>query len=154
MEKVFEDYFSEIQADMVDICMEYVDDKADEVYIYCCYEDGMLTSNYFYNIDGNVLMKHKLNDISINNIEYDVSTERQGMILSILNKDIRKIKELCLEYKREIPTEIKLIYNVKENSLKAEYKYENVWSDDPKKLPQDVAKEWFEKIKLEKGNVK
>lgn len=35
MEKTFEDYFSEIQSDMVDICLEYVQDRADEVYIYC-----------------------------------------------------------------------------------------------------------------------
>lgn len=147
MERTFEDYFSELQADMVDICLEYVDDRADEIYIYCCNEDGMVTSNYFYNIDGNILMKHKLNDVSTNNIEYDVSGERQGMVLDILIKDIEQIEELCLKYKREIPTEIKLIYNVKENSLKAEYKYENVWSSEPNKLPQHVAKEWFEEIK-------
>ncbi len=148
MGRKFEDYFSEIQADMIEICLEYVDDRVDEIYIYCCNENGMLTSDYFYNIDGNILMKNKLNDLSTNDIEYNISIERQGVILDILIKDIEEIEALCLKYKREIPTEIKLIYNVKENSLKAEYKYENVWSDDPEKLPQDVVEEWFEEIKL------
>lgn len=148
MKRTFEDCFSELQTDMVDICLEYVDDRADEIYIYCCNENGMLTSDYFYNIDGNILMKNKLNDLSTNDIEYNISIERQGVILDILIKDIEEIEALCLKYKREIPTEIKLIYNVKENSLKAEYKYENVWSDDPEKLPQDVVEEWFEEIKL------
>lgn len=31
-EKVFEDYFTEIQSDMVFICLEYVENKADEIY--------------------------------------------------------------------------------------------------------------------------
>jgi hypothetical protein len=35
MEKIFEDYFSELQADMVSICLEYVEDRAEKVYIYC-----------------------------------------------------------------------------------------------------------------------
>lgn len=33
MSKVFEDYFSELQADMVSICLEYVDNMA-EKYIF------------------------------------------------------------------------------------------------------------------------
>lgn len=33
MEKIFEDYFSELQADMVSICLEYVEDRAEKVYI-------------------------------------------------------------------------------------------------------------------------
>ena len=31
--KVFEDYFSELQSDMVSICLEYVDNEAEEIYI-------------------------------------------------------------------------------------------------------------------------
>lgn len=34
MSKVFENYFSELQADMVSICLEYVDDRAEKIYIY------------------------------------------------------------------------------------------------------------------------
>ena len=34
MGKIFEDYFSEYQADMVSICLEYVDWRADAIYIY------------------------------------------------------------------------------------------------------------------------
>ena len=30
MGKVFEDYFSELQTDMVEICMEYVEDRAEK----------------------------------------------------------------------------------------------------------------------------
>ena len=33
MGKIFEDYFSEYQADMVSICLEYVHEQADMIYI-------------------------------------------------------------------------------------------------------------------------
>ena len=44
MEKMFEDYFSEIQADMVSICLEYVEKRAEKIYIYCSFENGMISS--------------------------------------------------------------------------------------------------------------
>ena len=48
-----------------------------------------------------------------------------------------------------MPTEIKLIYDVKKNSLKAEYKYNLVYSNDPVKTADDIAMEWFEAIRLD-----
>jgi len=33
MGKVFEDYFSELQADMISICLEYAEEKVDKIYI-------------------------------------------------------------------------------------------------------------------------
>ena len=48
MGKMFEDYFSEIQADIVSICLEYVGKRAEKIYIYCSFEDGMISSGFFY----------------------------------------------------------------------------------------------------------
>ena len=47
MDKVFEDYFSELQADMVSICMEYVEKRAERIYIYCSFEDNVISSVFF-----------------------------------------------------------------------------------------------------------
>ncbi|WP_399633202.1 DUF600 domain-containing protein [Sporosarcina sp. SG10008] len=147
MSKVFEDYFSEIQTDMVSICLEYVEDRAEKIYIYCSFEEGIVSSDYFYNINGKVVERHKLNDmLSSGENNYDVSVQRQSGVVKILNMDIKSVINLCKEYNREIPTEMKLIYNIEENSLKAEYKYELVYSDDPVKTADDVAMEWFEEI--------
>lgn len=147
MSKVFEDYFSEIQTDMVSICLEYVEDRAEKIYIYCSFEEGIVSSDYFYDIKGQIVERHKLNDtLSIGENNYDVSVERQSGVVKILNMDIKSILKLCKEYNRDMPTEMKLIYYIEENSLKAEYKYELVYSDDPVKTAGDVAMEWFEEI--------
>lgn len=151
MSKVFENYFSELQADMVSICLEYVDDRAEKIYIYCSCEERVLSSDFFYCIEGKIKERHKLNDDmnKDNNYIYNTSPERQDAVLDILIEDIKKMMLLCNECKREMPTEIKLIYDVEKNSLKAEYKYDLVYSNDPVKTADDIAMEWFEDVKLE-----
>ncbi|MBQ8741197.1 MAG: DUF600 family protein [Clostridia bacterium] len=144
MSKVFEDYFAEIHTDMVDICMEYVDDVAEKIYIYGSVEDGMITADFFYKIDGNILKRHKINMVSS---RYDVSVQRQNMCLDILIEDLEKLISLCKEYDRPMPTEIKMVYDVNKNSLNVDYKYDPVYSNHKTKLPDDIVEEWFEEVK-------
>ncbi|WP_373800061.1 hypothetical protein [Bacteroides heparinolyticus] len=150
MSRIFEDYFSELQADMVSICLENVEDRADTVYIYCSCEDNVIASAYFYKINGMVVKRHKLNDaISQGESKYDVSGERQQMVLDVIKSDIEKLMNICKEYNRDMPTEIKLIYDVKRNSLKANYRYDLVYSNDPVKTASVVSNDWFEEVKKE-----
>ena len=150
MSKVFEDYFSELQADMVSICLEYVENRAQKIFIYCSFEEGLVSSDFFYKVANSVLERHKLNDIVNEGQEkYNIDVDRQMAVMDIINEDIEKIYKLCKEYKREMPTEIKLIYDVDKNSLEGEYKYDIVYSNDPVKTADYIAMEWFEKIQLE-----
>ena len=130
--KEFEEIFSELQADMISICMEYVEDRADKVYVYASCEEGIVSSSFFYLINNIYVECHKLNDaLEKGEDEYDVSSERQFMVLDIINENVEKIKELCEEYERDIPTELKLIYDAKSGKLKAEYKYDLVFTPNP-----------------------
>jgi len=151
--KVFEDYFSELQTDMVAICLEYVDNKADEIFIYCSYEPKMYVFDFFYKINGKVVHKHQLNeavkelDSTHNNQVYDVSRERQKAVLRIGNQNLKLIHKKCEEFNKDMPTEMKLSYNVKQNSLKGKYRYELVYSIDDELLPDDIFDLWFEEVK-------
>jgi len=154
MEKIFEDYFSELQADMVSICLEYVSEKADMIYIYCSCEGKIISSNFFYRINDMLVRKHKLNEALTpedKGFLYDTSGNRQSAALSFINEDVEKINELCEKYNREMPTEMKLIYDVKRNSLVANYKYDLIYSSDPEKTTDDAVNEWFDGIKREKA---
>lgn len=146
--KVFEDKFSELQADMVSICMEYVEDRADKVYIYASSEESVVSSKFFYLINNRYVKPHKLNDVLGDEDErYDVSAKRQFTVLDILNEDIEKIKMVCEEYERDMPTEMKLIYDVKSGNFKAKYRYDLVYTNDDIKTASDIADEWFEEVK-------
>ncbi|QNF29990.1 DUF600 domain-containing protein [Metabacillus elymi] len=150
--RVFEDYFSELQTDMVAICLEYVENKADEIFIYCSYEPEMYVFDFFYRINGKIVHKHQLNDAtkeldSQQNQVYDVSRERLKAALRIGNQNLKLIHKKCEEFNKEMPTEMKLYYNVKQNNLKGKYKYDLVYTNDNELLPDDIFDSWFEEVK-------
>ncbi|MHB1316160.1 MAG: DUF600 domain-containing protein [Christensenellales bacterium] len=133
---------------MVSICLEYVENKADKIYIYCSCESGIIASDFFYMINKYIIQCHKINDIVLSSEKrYDVSIQRQKGVMKILNDDIAKIYRLCKEYNREMPTEMKIVYDVRKNSLDAHYKYDLIHSNDPEKTADDIAMEWFEQVK-------
>lgn len=145
MGKVFEDYFSELQADMVSICLEYVNDKADYIFIDCSNEAGAISSNFFYCINGKIVERHKLNNVLADDTQfkYDISVERQKAAINFINNDIKKIMELCREYDRPVPTQMRIVYNVKTSRCNADYQYDYIYSDKADKTFYDVTKEWF-----------
>ncbi|KZE37112.1 hypothetical protein AV656_11040 [Bhargavaea cecembensis] len=144
--KNFEDHLADMQTDMVAVCMEYVDDQADDVYIYCSYEPEMYTFDVFFRINGKTVRKNKLND-AVSNEQFDVSLDRQRALLRIGNENLIKIHAKCKEFGRDMPTEIKLHYDVKKNKLKGSYKYEPVYSNDKERLPDHIFDAWFNEVK-------
>ena len=42
---------------------------------------------------------------------------------------------------------MKLIYDVKSKSLKADYRYDLVYSNDPVKTASNIGDDWFEEVK-------
>ncbi len=154
MGKVFEDYFSELQADMVSVCLEYVFERANKIYIYCSHEEGLVSNDFFYNINGKIVERHKLNDALVNeegnaNFSYDISVDRQKAVVKIINQNIKELIKLCRKYDREMPTEIKIVYDVQANKLAADYKYDLVHTNDSNKTASSIARIWFDQIKNE-----
>lgn len=149
MTKLFEDYFSEMQADMVTICLDYVNHKAENIYIYCSYEPKVYFFNVFFRINGEIVHKHQLNKAMENAEEklYDVSETKQDAVLDIGVMNLQEIHKLCKKFNRDMPTEMKLYYDVDKNSLTAEYKYDLVYSNHDNLLPANIFVEWFEEIK-------
>lgn len=148
MGKVFEDYFSELQTDMVEICLEYVEDRAEKIYIYSFFEGGVQSCNFFYKVNGKVVKKSRLNDVIVDGQEeYDVSIPRQCDVMEILNEDMVALRKLCEEHQREMPTQIKLIYDVSANSLNVDYSYDIIYSNHKNKMADDILEEWFESEK-------
>lgn len=148
MGKVFEDYFTELQTDMISICLEYAEDRAEKIYIYCSYENNMISGDFFYKINGKVVHNNMLNDAIVDGEKsYDVSIDRQKGAIDIITDDILSLKKLCQEYQRDMPTQIKLIYDVVENKVQADYRYDLIFSNDKKKTSYDIFEEWYQSEK-------
>ena len=143
----FEYYLNDLQMDMVSACLKYVKKRAEKIYIYCSFEEGRVFSNFFYCINNKIVKKHELNNAVINSdLMYDVSSNRQSTILRAINNDIEKIYDLCDRYNRDMPTEIKLIYNVENSSLNVECNYDLVYSQIEGKSAYSVSVDWFNEI--------
>ena len=145
---MFEDEFSALQADMVDICNEYSKGVADKIFIYAANE-GMILVQHFYCINTNLYKCSKLNNTGLT-VSFDVSIDCQRQVLNILNEDIQKIQSLCEKYGQPVPKLMKLVYEPKTKKFNAEYKYENQTTDEVSVF--DNYNVWFEeeKAKFEK----
>ena len=141
---IFEDYFSELQADMVSICLEYVQGKADKIYIYAAFEPRVSGAGCFFSVKGKLVQRHLVNQEIP-----EVNLDHQIQVLDILMKDLEKLNSICQKFNQPMPTEIKMIYDVKKNSLSANYQYNLILSFESEllALPQDVEDAWFEEIK-------
>ena len=144
MAKIFEDLFMDIQADMICVCLEYASRNVDKIFIYASVEGGITTSSHFYKIKGNVLKPHKINTFLP---EQDVSVERQRACVHMLINDVEELIALCKEHDKPMPTEIKMVYDVKKNSLNVDYKYDPVYSNHKTKTSYDVINEWIKEVK-------
>lgn len=145
---MFEDEFSALQADMVDICNEYSKGMADKIFIYAANE-GMILAQHFYCINTNLYKCSKLNNTGLT-VSFDVSIDCQRQVLDILNEDIQRLQSLCEKYAQPVPKLMKLVYEPKTKKFNGEYKYENQTTDEVSVFDNYDA--WFEeeKSRLEK----
>ena len=145
MAKKFEDYFAELQTDMVEICLEYIEERAEKIFIYCSCESGVIAGAFFFQINGGIWNKHKVNDaLKPGETPYDVLEERQDAAITIVNDDIAKIKKLCAENGREMPTQMKIVYDVTRNNFNADYRYDLVYTNHPYKTDYTIFEEWVQ----------
>jgi hypothetical protein len=140
----FEDKFMEIQASMISLATEYVQNQADKIYIYAI-ADSLYSFNLFYKIKGNIVHKHLVNDFLPKKSQVDTSL--QSILLKEGVKDIKTLLDVCREYGREHPTEMWLIYDAQKNSLDSRYSYEGRYDKDEELLPRKEFEKWFDEVK-------
>ena len=136
MDNNFEKQFSDLQADMISVCLEYSERKCETIFIHIICENDSVFTNFFFRTNGTLRRKGKLSDT-----EASVSMTRQKEALSIITNNMREIISLCDKNSKPVPTEFKLVYDVAMRSLKAEYSYEPITS--PEKSDRIVSDEWF-----------
>lgn len=142
MAKVFEDVFMDIQGNMISLGLDYVRSQAEKVFIYASNEEGAMSFNVFYQIKGEVVTPDEVNRIV--NKKIDDSDDKVFSLLKEGVGEIREIESVCETYDRPIPTEMRLTYDVKANSLKSDYQYEPVYSNTDDKHSSDIFMEWIE----------
>lgn len=145
MEKVFEDYFSEAQANMVSIVLDVVSKQADKLFIYASCEHNIYSFNFFVEINNKYYFVHQLNK-SDNNFAYNISDEIVFLALKDGVEEIKYIEDACIKFNREMPTEMKMIYDVKTGKFNANYQYDFVYTDKEDLISMDIFNQWFKEV--------
>ena len=156
MAKVFEDYFSEYQSDMVSICMEYVDhrEEVETVSVYASWEKDSRACGVFYKVNGKIVSRGELHSaLQVGEKPFDESIQRQSALLTILLGDLEKVNEACKKFGREMPTEFKLVYDAKTGKFQADYSYELIRTKDPRHIISGIDREeaWMAEVAEELG---
>ena len=142
---IFEDQLMEIQSDMISLSLEYVENKAEIVYIYVVLEDGLVSFDVFYKIGGFISEKSDVNEYLSEKI--NDSDDIQFSLWEYGIEDAEKIEVLFKENSKEVPTEIRLVYDVKNNSLKSNYIYDAMYEKNEDLSVSDVFEAWIQEEK-------
>lgn len=142
---IFEDQLMEIQSDMISLSLEYVENKAEIVYIYVVLEDGLVSFDVFYKIGGFISEKSDVNEYLSEKI--NDSDDIQFSLLEYGIEDAEKIEVLFKDNSKEVPTEIRLVYDVKNNSLKSNYIYDAMYEKNEDLSVSDVFEAWIQEEK-------
>ena len=142
---IFEDQLMEIQSDMISLSLEYVENKAETVYIYVVLEDGLVSFDVFYKIGGFISEKSDVNEYLSEKI--NDSDDIQFSLLEYGIEVAQKIEVLFEENSKEVPTEIRLVYDVKNNSLKSNYIYDAMYEKNEDLSVSDVFEAWIQEEK-------
>ena len=145
MNRVFEDQLMDIQSDMISLSLEYVENKEETVYIYVVLEDGLVSFDVFYKIGGFISEKSDVNEYLSEKI--NDSDDIQFSLLEYGIEVAQKIEVLFEENSKEVPTEIRLVFDVKNNSLKSNYIYDAMYEKNEDLSVSDVFEAWIQEEK-------
>ena len=143
----FEDLFSAFQSEMIRQGIALAENRAEKIYIYSDLEDGAFTAQPLFRINGEYYTEGGI-----------AKAVKEGKMTSSLSKqeksDIRwtimayavAVRWLCRDYKRAVPTVIKLIYDAKTRQVRAQYGYERLkplseYADETR------CRMWFDEIR-------
>ncbi|PTA72654.1 MULTISPECIES: hypothetical protein [unclassified Stenotrophomonas] len=152
MSDTFKCSLQEILEAMVAVCLEFIGDRAQVVYLHCSTEQGVSSANVFYDINGALCRTHELNlpEAGTGTTEAGTSDARLSSLLESLLDDLDRLIELHENNGQEPPTEVKLRYDVVRMSLSASYSYDLKFSNSDTLLPSDIFDAWHEEVKSQR----
>lgn len=137
MQKNFEEEFMDIQSGLISLCLEAVEGKADKVYAYVSNEAKSRAFNAFFESKGEIKSAGKMID--------DRDVLKQFFNIGI--EDIERMNKLCDTYGMKKPTELKMIYDVKNGKYQADYRYDEVCSAKTDLVAHEVFFAWMDEVR-------
>ncbi|AWH46552.1 hypothetical protein [Stenotrophomonas sp. ZAC14A_NAIMI4_1] len=152
MGKTFEDSHQNILQSMLSVCLEFIGDEADGIYLHCSAENGTSSADVFFDINGSLCQTHELDRGKVVTADFSSRTfdEQLSSLLECLLNDLDQLNELYEDNGRDPPTEMRLRYDVIQGRLSVTFSYEPQFSNTDTLLPFDVFNAWYEEVKSQR----
>jgi len=147
MGRTFDESLQDTLESMLSVCMEFIGENADAVYLHCSVEEGMSSADVFFDIDGALRQTHELDAADVG---ADIFDERLSSLFGCLLDDLDQLTELHEGNGREPPTEVRLCYDVVPKNLSVSFSYELKFSNSDTLLPSDVFDAWYGEVKSQR----
>ena len=137
---IFEDELMERQADLVGHILEFYKDDVDKLYIWIESKQKSFSFNVFAVKDNKIIPKEDMD-------------REEFTIRDFLEEGVHYIHKeypiLREKYGNLVPSETKMIYDVKDNFLEATYKYDGVdgYSEENSLGAYEIMELWEEEVK-------
>ena len=149
MKDGFEEKFMDLQSELISLCLELVEQKAEKVYAYGSIEKKSKAFNVFYEIDERIVHKHELNKYQTKYV-YGTTSQMRMQLMKIGVENLAKIEHLCRENDMPIPTELKMVYDVATGKYNADYKYTEVCTAKTGIDTSVIFMDWYKEMILSK----
>lgn len=135
MEKVFENELMDVHSKCISLCLEAVP-NAEKVYVYCSIEKASSMFNAFFELNGEVK--------TVGELGVDRNVTMQLLIAG--TRDLERYEELGERYGQPVPTEIRMVYDVRAKKLDTQYRYDEVCPPDSDICAEEVFMNWYNEI--------
>ncbi|BEU86594.1 hypothetical protein TAMA11512_00580 [Selenomonas sp. TAMA-11512] len=127
----------------------YAYPAADKAYIYCTDEGDRYYADCFFEVNGKIVKKDQLNAYRRKDDPriYDTSAEQQAALLKSIAEGMQSVQSFYDYYREPVPTEIRIIYDIKGGSLEAEHSYTEIGRQT--KHPALLFVNWMHDIRRE-----
>ncbi|PJZ43801.1 hypothetical protein [Leptospira brenneri] len=149
MEKIrFDLDFQNLCKEVIQVAYDFIGNNEREtevIYFFGTKEQNVSYTGVFYKIKNHFAELHEVNNILEKKIDYSNKN-----ISTLTTKNLEILEQIFSLFKldnREIPTQIKIIYNLKENNLESKLDYKFHFSKHKTKRPPDLFDEWINSIK-------
>lgn len=141
---VFEDKLAKLQEDMMSVTLEYSDYKANKIYLFGSHENNSFYFNAFFKVGKFYYKKHQLKEFQV-----DTSISRQSKFIDIALEDFVKICQAFSEDNKEVPTQMKIIYDNNNKKASGKFSYNLYHSNSDILTADDIFEQWYNEVKKE-----
>jgi len=145
--KEFDKSFQEMCEAMVQVAfglVESIKKNVEGVYVYVSIEET-LAYDAFYKINGKIAETNEVNEVSKKKVDLSDDT-----ILSMLDEGmeyVNQIDDLFKSDKREVPTQLKLVYEPKSGKFDIGISYDIHYSNHKEWTATTIFDRWVEEVK-------